>query len=146
MAEDTSLLLRGNVQLANEPLVSIEQIGIGGLNSVRGYRQDLLTADNGAFASAEVRLPILHLNRRQSVLQITPFVEFGTVWNNDGVNTEFDELDSNTLVSTGLGLLWQQGDRFTARFDWGIPLISVDSRDRTLQENGLYFSLQYNPF
>jgi hemolysin activation/secretion protein len=40
-------------------------------------------------------------------------------------------------------LQWQQGD-FTARLDWGIPLVSVDSIDGTGQESGLYFSLQYN--
>lgn len=146
LAKDTSLLLRANLQLADQPLVPLEQIGIGGSNSVRGYRQDVLLADNGAFASAEVRLPILQVDRWQGVLQVTPFVEFGTVWNSDGDNSEAEPLDSDTLASTGLGLLWQQGDRFTARFDWGIPLISVDARDRTWQEDGLYFSLQYNPW
>jgi hemolysin activation/secretion protein len=42
-------------------------------------------------------------------------------------------------------LQWTQNN-FSARLDWGIPLISVNSRDRTWQENGLYFSVQYNPF
>ena len=35
---------------------------------------------------------------------------------------------------------------FTARLDYGIPLISVSSTDRTWQENGIYFSVFYNPF
>jgi hemolysin activation/secretion protein len=43
-------------------------------------------------------------------------------------------------------LRWLQGDRFTARLDWGIPLVSVDSQNGTWQENGLYFSLLYNHF
>jgi len=61
----------------------------------------------------------------------------GKGWNVNG---------ENPLVSTGLGLLWKQGDDLSARLDWGIPLISVDGEKRSLQENGLYFSLRYSPF
>lgn len=141
LAPDTLLLIRGDVQLATTALVPLEQIGLGGLESVRGYRQDYLLTDNGAFASAEVRLPILRVSDLDGVLQIAPFVDFGTAWNN---NEDRPDPDPNTLVSAGLGLRWQQGDRFTVRLDWGIPLVSVDSRDRTWQENGLYFSVVDN--
>ena len=140
LARDTSLLLRTNVQLSSTALVPIEQFGLGGLESVRGYRQNLLLTDNGAFASAEVRLPILRVSQA-GVLQIAPFVDVGTTWNNSGR----DAPEQNTLASIGLGLRFSSGDRFTARLDWGIPLVSVDSRDRTWQENGLYFSVRYNP-
>jgi len=55
--------------------------------------------------------------------------------------------DRNTLASVGLGLRWQQGDRFTARLDWGIPLVEVDStEERTWQENGVYFFRALQPF
>ncbi|MGI8935719.1 MAG: ShlB/FhaC/HecB family hemolysin secretion/activation protein, partial [Phormidesmis sp.] len=50
------------------------------------------------------------------------------------------------LVGTGLGLLWQQGENFTARLDWGIPLVDIDSTSNSLQDNGLYLSIQYNLF
>ena len=146
LAENTLLLVRGELQLANQALVPLEQIGIGGFGSVRGYRQDILLADNGAFASAEVRLPILRIPEQQAVLQIIPFVEFGTVWNSERNNGARTEPDPDTIASTGLGLKWQQDDNFTARFEWGIPLVSVDSRERTWQEQGLYFFVQYNPF
>jgi hemolysin activation/secretion protein len=128
------------VQLADRALVPLEQIGLGGLDSIRGYRQDVLLTDNAAFASAEVRLPILRVSKVKGVLQLTPFVDFGTAWNNSGR----PDPNPNTLGSVGLGLRWQQGDRFSARLDWGIPLISVEDTDRTWQENGLYFSLIYN--
>ena len=50
------------------------------------------------------------------------------------------------LVDVGIKLLWWQGDRFSARLDWGIPLVSIDSSGSSLQENGLYFSLVYTQF
>ncbi|AFY46632.1 hemolysin activation/secretion protein [Nostoc sp. PCC 7524] len=141
LAPETLLIVRGNTQIASRSLLPLEQFGIGGLDSVRGYRQDFLLADNGALASAEVQIPVLRLSQSRGVLQVIPFVDFGMVWNNSRTNP-----DPNTLASVGLGLRWSQGDRLTARLDWGIPLVSVDSQARTWQENGLYFSVVYNPF
>ncbi|MBW4573322.1 MAG: ShlB/FhaC/HecB family hemolysin secretion/activation protein [Tolypothrix carrinoi HA7290-LM1] len=138
LAEDTLLLIRANMQLADRSLLPIEQFGLGGLGSVRGYRQDLLLTDNGVFATAEVQYPILRIPQWQGVLQVVPFVDVGSAWNSGRQNPEV-----NTLASVGLGLQWRQGDRFTARIDWGIPLVSVDSRERTWQENGVYFSILY---
>ena len=142
LAPDTLLLLRANTQLASRSLLPLEQIGLGGLDSVRGYRQDFLLTDNGAVVSAEVQIPVLRLPNINSMLKLAPFVDFGVGWNSSQQNNP----DPNTLASVGLGLRWTQGDRFTARLDWGIPLVSVNSKDNTWQENGLYFSLLYNPF
>ncbi|MCC5641991.1 ShlB/FhaC/HecB family hemolysin secretion/activation protein [Nostoc sp. CHAB 5824] len=142
LAPETLLLLRLNTQLASRTLLPLEQIGLGGQDSIRGYRQDYLLTDNGTFVSAEVQVPILHFPQIDSTLQVVPFVDFGVGWNSSGRANP----DPNTLAAIGLGLRWSQGDRFTVRLDWGIPLVSADSNDRTLQENGLYFSLLYNPF
>lgn len=142
LAPETLLLVRGDIQLADQELLPTEQFGLGGQGSVRGYRQDVRLTDNGAFASAELRLPILRIPDWDGVLQVTPFVDLGTTWNSGNSA----DPDPRSLASVGLGLQWQQGDRFTARLDWGIPLISVDSTERTWQENGLYFSIIINPF
>jgi hemolysin activation/secretion protein len=48
-------------------------------------------------------------------------------------------------VGAGVGLLWQHND-FSARLDWGIPLIDVEGEKKTWQENGIYFSIIYSPF
>ena len=147
LAPETLLLLRTNVQIADSALVPLEQLGLGGIESVRGYRQDALLADNGAFASAELRLPVYRNREQQLTLQLTPFVDFGTTWDSSGRrNFDNNASDSDTLASVGIGLRFSLSDRLTARFDWGIPLIDVSQRERTLQEQGLYFSVQYNPF
>ncbi|NJL61243.1 MAG: ShlB/FhaC/HecB family hemolysin secretion/activation protein [Methylacidiphilales bacterium] len=142
LAPDTLLLIRGDLQFADRPLVALEQFGLGGQSSVRGYRQDALLTDNGFFVSSEVRLPLLRDKRSQTLLQIVPFIDVGTVWN----RSNRANLETNTLLSTGLGLRLQLSDKLNAQFDWGIPLISFDSRKSTWQENGLYFSVVYTPF
>jgi hemolysin activation/secretion protein len=142
LAPDTLLVLRGDVQLADRSLVSLEQFGLGGLASVRGYRNNQLLTDNGAFGSIELRLPILRAPEAQSLLQFIPFIDFGTAW-----NVQEPNLEQNTLASVGFGLRYQFSDQLDARLDWGIPLISVDdSNGQTLQEKGLYFSVLWNPF
>ncbi|MCG6136102.1 MAG: ShlB/FhaC/HecB family hemolysin secretion/activation protein [Nostoc sp. LLA-1] len=141
LAPETLFLARGDFQLAADSLVPLEQFGLGGQVSVRGYRQDTLLTDNGMLLSAELRLPILRAANIGRVLQLTPFIDVGKGWNTQGENPS-----TSTLIGTGLGLLWQQGNNFSARLDWGIPLISVENDRRSLQENGLYFSVRYSPF
>ncbi|MCU0533312.1 MAG: ShlB/FhaC/HecB family hemolysin secretion/activation protein [Hydrococcus sp. Prado102] len=136
-----TLLLRSDIQLSSVSLLSREQFSLGGQSTVRGYRQDSLLADNGFLASAELRVPILRVPDVQGTLQVAPFIDFGKVWNSDR-----DNPNPSNLVGIGLGLLWQMGDNFTARLDWGIPLVDIDSRKRTWQENGVYFQIEYNLF
>jgi hemolysin activation/secretion protein len=121
----------------------VEQFGLGGLESVRGYRQDLLLTDGGLFGSAELRLPLFRAPKIKGVMQIVPFLDVGTGWNRG----DRPDPDPQTLVGLGLGLRWQQGDRFTARLDYAIPLVEVDNPDQdTWQENGLYFSVRWRAF
>ena len=149
LAPETLLLIRGDVQLASTTLLASEQFGLGGINSVRGYRQDFLLADNGALASVELRLPIMRLPQWNGVMQVTPFVDVGTAWNNSSSidkNNTNTNTNTNILASVGLGLRWSQSNNFTAGIEWGIPLVTVDTQSNTWQENGLYFFVQYNPF
>ncbi|MEG4534180.1 ShlB/FhaC/HecB family hemolysin secretion/activation protein [Microcoleus sp. D2_18a_D3] len=143
LAPETLLIVRYDIQLADRPLLSLEQIGIGGVQSVRGYRQDLLLTDSGAIASAEVRIPVWRVPEVEGLLQVAPFIDFGVGWNHSG---EKPNPDSDKLLGAGLGLIWQMGDRLNVRLDYGIPLINARSGDRTLQEKGIYFRINYFGF
>lgn len=139
---DTTLLFRSDLQFAASNLLPLEQFGIGGIYSVRGYRQDALLTDSGIFASAEVRLPVWRWNQVEGLLSVIPFIDFALGWNGG----DRESPDPNNLISVGLGLQWQMSDKLRLRFDYGIPLVDIDSRDRTWQENGLYFFVEYNGF
>ncbi|MEO0769815.1 MAG: ShlB/FhaC/HecB family hemolysin secretion/activation protein [Cyanobacteria bacterium J06649_4] len=140
LGEDSLFFLRSDVQLATESLLSSEQFGLGGQQTVRGYRQDALLRDNGALLSAEARFPIIRFSDT-SIVQIAPFFDIGTAWNNRNTPS-----GNNVLAGTGVGFLWEQGDNLTARIDWGIPLVDIDGTGDSLQDNGIYFSLKYNLF
>lgn len=132
------LLTRVGAQLTPDSLLPLEQLGIGGVDTVRGYRQNQLVTDNGILGSVEVRIPLTSDPR---VFQIAPFFDIGTAWNNRGPDP-----DSSTLASSGLSLRWLIGEDLSLRLDYGIPLIAVDNRGDSLQDNGLYFSVRYQPF
>jgi len=142
---DMLLVVRGDLQVADRPLVPLEQFGLGGIASVRGYRQDALLTDSGFLLSAEVRVPVLRIPEIDGLLQVTPFIEGGKTWSFQRFQQP-QETGTDSLLSVGFGLRFQMSNRLTARFDWGIPLISLNRSQNTLQEKGLYFSLVYTPF
>ncbi len=141
--EDFLFILRGDIQLAPQALVPLEQFQLADANTVIGYPQNVAVGDNGFFAAAELRIPIMRIRRIDGVIQLTPFFNIGTVWNSDKLKIEY-----STLPAIGLGLNFTAGDRFNARLDWGIPFVDVDlgSEKNSLQEKGIYFSINYNFF
>jgi hemolysin activation/secretion protein len=132
------LVARIDAQLTPDSLLSLERFSMGGVDTVRGYQQNQLIADNGILGSVEVRVPLTSDPR---VLQLAPFFEIGTAWNNRDIDP-----DPATIASLGLGLRWLITPDLSLRLDYGIPLISVGERGNSLQENGLYFSVRYQPF
>lgn len=141
LGEDSLSIVRVGGQLTGDSLLPLEQFSVGGVDTVRGYRQDQQVGDNGVIASVEVRLPIVRDPGGVGLVQVAPFLDFGTVWNNNRDLTNF-----NTLLSIGVGLQWQINRSFTARLDYGIPLIHADNNGNSLQDNGITFSLQLRPF
>jgi hemolysin activation/secretion protein len=141
-SSNINLLLRSDIQLSSDDLVSLERFSLGGVDTVRGYRQDALLGDSGILTSAEVRIPFYRWSENQSSLSAVPFVDFGTTWS----NSDDESQEKDTVASLGLGIRLDIFDTLNARLDYGIPLIEVEDNDDTLQENGIYFSLEYLPF
>lgn len=131
------LVARLNGQWADGSLLSLEQFRLGGQGSVRGYRQDQSTADNGLFASVEMRFPLFSIPELDTEAQVAPFIDYGLGWNNG----DQADPDPDNFLSVGTGLLWQVGDRITARVDFGIPLIDPGPEGNSLQESGILFTI-----
>jgi hemolysin activation/secretion protein len=142
LSSDVIFLGRAEIQLADRRLAALEQFSLGGATTIRGYREDTFVTDNAALISAELR--IRAWTGEEGEIHVIPFIGLGTAWNN-GKSDELNPDFTGTLASVGLGLQYQSGDRFNARLDWGLPLISVDTNtnSRTWQENGVYLSITY---
>ena len=132
------LVARIGGQFSSYSLLSLEKFSLGGINSVRGYEENQLVTDSGVSGGIELRIPV---TSNPNTLQLTPFIEFGTGWNNDEPNPE-----NATIASLGLGLSWLINNSISIRLDYGVPLVDVDNEGDSLQENGWHFSLRYQPF
>lgn len=135
------LIVQADVQLTPDSLLPSQQFVIGGGQSLRGYRQNARSADNGFRVSIEDRIALVRDEAGIPVLQVAPFVDFGKVWNqSDNPN----KLPGQTfLAGAGLGLLWQPDPQFYVRLDYGYPFIKLDDRGKDVQDRGFYFSVYY---
>lgn len=130
------LVTRAAGQVADRPLVISELFGLGGIGSVRGYRKDQIIADNGLLASLELQAPLIRWPEENVVGTIAPFFDYGYVWNSDN-----QPLSETSLVSIGAGLIFQIGDRFTARLDYALPLINTANTGNSWQESGFLLGI-----
>ena len=97
--------VRVAAQLSRDALVSGEQFGLGGANSVRGYQERELLGDSGAFASVEIYAPDLarSVGEAFSSVLVLGFVDAGQVSNRLG--TPCNGTSSRCAVwSIGTGL------------------------------------------
>lgn len=142
LGSKTAILIRSGMQFSNDGLAPLEQFSIGGIYTVRGYAQNILIGDNGFFISTELQQNLLNFPESQISLDLTPFIDFGRIWN---TGRELEQPGS-TISSVGLGLRLDIKDDLILRLDWGIPFSSIETAGESLQENGFYFSLKTTAF
>ena len=138
LTPDTFVFVRSNLQLAKDSLPALEQIGLGGIDTVRGYRSSLAVGDNGLFISGELRYPLWRNEAKNMRFQVVPFLDFGKVW-----NTSPDTPAVTDLFAVGLGLRFEISDRLVVALNYGIPLVNrdLDLPNQTLQDDGFSFSI-----
>lgn len=133
---DMQLIVREDFQLSSRPLLSLEQFGMGGWATVRGYRENALVRDQGLIGSIELRVPVLRRLVGPPWLEAAVFLDHGYSFERDRV-TE----GPRSLLSVGLGIrsaMW-----FGTRLEiyWGRALRHIDTGGEwDLQDSG--FSMQ----
>jgi hemolysin activation/secretion protein len=130
------VVVRGVSQIAFDELLALQQFSIGGSSSVRGYRENRLVRDSGAWGGVELRLPLLPYESR-STLELVPFVDGGYAWNADS------EQDGLGLLSVGAGLVFAPTEWFETSVFYGYGLMNRDRGD--LQDIGIHFAVTIRP-
>jgi hemolysin activation/secretion protein len=145
----TQLVLRGNAQFADSPLLPLEKIAVGGVSTVRGYRTNYRVTDNGYTLSVELRYPLaeFELWNIPSRLNLIPFMDYGEAWN---IRESWNpDARSEALWAVGMGFNWQFQPFFT-EFFYGYALNRPDrpkyQPTDALQDNGLYFQVRLDVF
>jgi hemolysin activation/secretion protein len=135
------LIFRLTGQISDKPLLALEQLSIGGAETVRGYRENTLVRDRGIISSLEFRVPVLFNKAGAGIVDIAPFFDFGGGWN----NTESPQ--PTTIYSTGLGLLLAPNKHINAQLYWGYRLRHIPMPpDKNAQDLGFHFQVNFNLF
>jgi hemolysin activation/secretion protein len=135
LGEQFILSTRLLAQYSSDPLLSIEKFSLGGLGSVRGYRQNQVVRDNAYLASIEGRYRL----KTETFLELIAFADWGSGENhNDAISQGKNSLSSIGLGVSFRGLKGLSADLYIAH---GFKDISVT--DRNLQDDGIHFQLRY---
>jgi len=132
---DWQSVLRTSVQLTPNRLLVPEQFSVGGMESVRGYRENRLVRDNGIASSIELRVPVFRNKQGESIVQLCPFFDTGAAWSTGG-----DTTDPDSISSAGLGLRWAISSKINFQIYGGIPF-RVFKNSNDLQDKGVHFRL-----
>jgi hemolysin activation/secretion protein len=122
-------------------LLALEQISVGGVDTVRGYRENTMVRDRGLASSVEFRVPVLFDKTGLGIVHVAPFFDFGSASNTR------NSPGLTTIYSTGLGLLIAPNKHFNAQLYWGYRLHHVDTPDdEDPQDLGLHFRVNFEVF
>ncbi len=125
---------KGQGQLANQPLLSLEQFSGGGLGTVRGYLESEAVGDLGGVASIELRSPNLAFwdkGAKASEWRVYGFSEGGIF----SILEALPEQKSKFyLASYGCGTRFRLWNTLTGSLDAGVPLYSTtESKQHTVR-------------
>ena len=140
MENGAQLQLRGNLQLSNEALLPQERIAVGGVYSVRGYRENELVRDNGYSGSIEFHYPVFAMQGiYTNQLTIFPFMDVGAGWNNHE--------NADYLHAIGIGTSWQGFKHVKADFYYAHNIgKKVNKVSHDLQDDGVFFNVSVFAF
>ena len=135
---DTQLILRLNMQHSPQRLLAMAGMSVGGIGTVRGYRENQFVRDNGTVANVELDVPVLADGAAKLNLHLLPFFDYGVAWNNGQ--------EKSVISSIGLAarLRWQS---------WAVDLAlarrqshpeSITSNGSNLQDKGIHIQTSRN--
>lgn len=129
--------LKSYYQHTDERLISMEQFSLGGMNTIRGYRENQIIRDNAFSISPEVRIPILRDRYTKPIMHLVPFFDYGIGWNAEG------DRDRESIYSLGLGLIYKPTDYVNMSLYWGYAFEDFDIKDDDdLQDYGIHFQIR----
>lgn len=136
----TQLIVRCNVQRTNDRLLAMEGMSLGGINTVRGYRENQLVRDRGVVANVELDFPVLADGDNRLRFNVSPFYDYGRARN------QGDEMATISSFGVAGKLRW---------YGLGIDLAvakqqrhsnTTIAESSNLQDKGVHLQVSYNFF
>lgn len=143
------IITRLSLRVTDSPMLPAEKFAIGGASTVRGYRENLMTTDNGIAASVEWRLDLLQTDLprlgntlKNGLVQAAIFFDWAKGWNHRPPDPSPD-----SIYSAGIGALFFLGDMVNLKIYYGYALRDVHiTGEHDLQDDGIHFRFQVDVF
>jgi hemolysin activation/secretion protein len=145
LPQNLSLMVRVNGQYTPDPLVSLEQLSLGGADSVRAYSPSEVLAEKGGWATLELISPVPLLGSHPAfggrtwgqILQLSVFTDYGVgVMNSPLVGSQQSE---TRLGGAGGAVQLSIPGRVFARLDVAAPLTRLKAGNG--RDPQIYFRL-----
>jgi hemolysin activation/secretion protein len=136
----TQIILRGTTQRTSHDLLSLDRMSIGGVYTVRGYRENQLVRDKGHILNVELDYPLIRSQGKNLGVALIPFYDFGRGQN------QGESADRISSVGVATRVRWQG-----VRLDLAIAKRlshpgSITSSGGTLQDKAIHLQLAYDFF
>ena len=138
---DTRFTLRGDLQIASDALPPTEKYALGGMNSVRGFRKNILLRDNALGGSFEYAVPLLSDQQGSDIFALSAFFDYGRGWDNSQATLSTSD---QQIAGAGLAvrISWMGA---TADLSYALPVIKPDNhRIEDLQDSGFHFLVTWS--
>ena len=126
--------------VALDRLLPLDRMSIGGVYTVRGYRENQMIRDTGSIVNVEFDYPLVRNPGKGFNLSLVPFYDYGRGKNQSEA--------ADTLTSMGL-LTRMRWEGVSLDFSFAKRLSYpnfVRSNGGNLQDKGINFQLNYNFF
>lgn len=124
---DWQVRLASSLQVSPHALPPVEQFGLAGANTVRGFTERAVAADSGAVVNAELYTPdLLVKSEARGNLRLLGFVDAARGANNN-VTAASTVPSTLTLASFGAALRYTLGRDFSLRLDVARVLLNGNS-------------------
>ncbi|MBO9709081.1 MAG: ShlB/FhaC/HecB family hemolysin secretion/activation protein [Caulobacter sp.] len=148
LPKGASWIVRGLGQVASDNLPYSEQIGAGGLGSVRGYDSNTLLGSKGFVLSTELRAPPWEVLRRlKKNSPVRDSLQLGVFWDYADLDqvTPFPDLIASgaQLQSIGFNVHYKVADAFSVQLEVGHQLRAAPWADEQDTRAAVVVSIAY---
>jgi hemolysin activation/secretion protein len=135
----SELLVRSNLQLTSDPVLTLERFSIGGHASTRGFRENQIVRDQGVSGSLELRVPVWEHADGRPIFQVAPFFDVGHAWD----HADRRGSSAKTLAAGGLSFRAFPHDSVTAVLSWAQRMTKATRprANKDPQDYGIHFSI-----
>ncbi len=137
LGNGAQLLVRATVQRSPDHLLPLDGLAVGGVNTVRGFRENQFVRDQGEYINLEFDYPWLQNPGTSLNVNLIPFIDHGSAHNQGG--------PSVSLSSAGLAgrLRWNNFNLDIVLAHKLQKIATLANTDSNLQDKGVHLQLSY---